>query len=167
MDLKLTYQTGSDNNLYGFCDADWASDIDKRRSCTGYLFKMCEGAITWASKRQPTIAISSTEAEYMAISSAIQEAIWLKQLASELQHSKVEGINLFCDNQGAIKLAESDAFRPRTKHIDIKFHFVREYIENGIINIKYIPTKEMVADNLTKAVARDKHNFCSNLMGLH
>lgn len=163
-DYKLKYEN-CDDELHGYCDSDWASDIDKRRSCTGFLFKMSGGAITWSSKRQPTIALSTTEAEYMAMTSAIQEALWLKQLANEV-HYQIKNINIFCDNQGAIKLAESDAFRPRTKHIDIKYHFIRKYIEDSIINIKYISTEDMLADNLTKAVPKDKHILCSKFIGL-
>lgn len=114
MDLKLKYSKDDSTNLHGYSDADWASDIDKRRSCTGYLFKMSNVAISWASKRQLTIALSSTEAEYMAISSAIQESIWLKQWSDELNAKQFSNIELFCDNQGAIKLAQSDEFRSRT-----------------------------------------------------
>lgn len=166
IDFKLIYEKGENDELHGYCDADWASDIDKRRSCTGYIFRMSRGAITWSSKRQQTIALSTTEAEYMAMASAVQEALWVRQLANELQGRTMANINLFCDNQGAIKLAESDAFRPRTKHIDIRHHFIRNYVEKGIINVKYVSTQEMVADSLTKAVPKDKHNFCSKSMGL-
>lgn len=167
IDYKLIYEKGNNNDLHGYCDSDWASDIDKRRSCTGYLFKMSGGAITWSSKRQPTIALSTTEAEYMAMTSAIQESIWLKQLSSEIDHRSSNAITLYCDNQGAINLAESDAFRPRTKHIDIKYHFVRKNIEDKIVNVKYISTDKMIADNLTKAVPKDKHLFCSKFFGLY
>lgn len=166
INLKLCFSE-SKSPLIGYSDADWASDIDKRRSCTGYVFKMSGGSISWASKRQPTVAMSSTEAEYMALASATQEAIWLKQFGQELHPPlKDRPLTIMCDNQGAKALAESDGFRGRSKHIDIKHHFLREHVEDNTISISYIPTEDMVADNLTKAVNVSKHLFCTKNMGL-
>ncbi|XP_036322088.1 secreted RxLR effector protein 161-like [Rhagoletis pomonella] len=130
-DYNLKYSSNGSPQLHGYSDADWAPDIDKRRSCTGYLFKMSNAAI----KRQPTVALSSTEVEYMAI--------WLKQLSGELDYGGGSLFQLYCDNQSAIKLAESDGFRLRSKYIDLKYHHLRETVEKGIISIKYIPTVEL------------------------
>lgn len=167
IDLKLKFTYGISNDICGYSDADWASDIDKRRSCTGFLFTLSGGAITWMSKRQATIALSTTEAEYMALSAATQEALWLRQLYTELDNGNVKPILIHCDNQGAIKLAEMDCYKARSKHIDIRHHFVREKIENSIIELEYIPTNEMAADSLTKAVSKEKVQFCAAKMGLH
>lgn len=164
--LKLKFEYGASDEICGYSDADWASDVDKRRSCTGFLFTLSGGAITWMSKRQATVALSTTEAEYMALSATTQEALWLKQLYTELNNEEVKPILIYCDNQGAIKLAEMDCYRARSKHIDIRHHFVREKIENSIIELKYIPTNEMAADSLTKAVPKEKVQFCSAKMGL-
>lgn len=161
--LKFTYD-GMD--ILGYTDSDWASDLDKRRSCTGYVFKLSDGAISWMSKRQPTVALSTTEAEYMAMSAATQEAIWLRQLYAELNHGTLKPLKLFCDNQGAIKMAGIDCYRARTKHIDIRHHFIREKINDKTIDIQYLPTNEMVADGLTKAVTKEKTEFCAMKMGL-
>lgn len=166
IDYKLTFTNEGDSELVGYSDADWGSDIDKRRSCTGYVFKLCNGAVTWSSKRQPTVALSSTEAEYMALASTVQEVIWLKQFCSDFLDDINTATTILCDNQGAIKLAESDGFRQRSKHIDIKHHFLREKVKDSTINIKYIPTNEMVADGLTKAVTKEKQVFCNKLMNL-
>lgn len=164
-DLKIKYS--GDSALSGFVDADWASDVDKRRSCTAYVFTMGGGAISWNSKRQATVALSSTEAEYMALSTAAQEAAWLRQFGDELDSSlKEKPIVIACDNQSAINLAETDGFRVRSKHIDIRHHHIRDKIEDETIEIRYLPTEEMVADSLTKAVASSKHQYCRNLMGL-
>lgn len=108
-----------------YSDSDWASDPDKRRSCAGHLIRMSNGAISWSSKRQATVALSSTEAEYMAISSAVCDVIWVKQLGDEIDAKFQTSIPIFCDNESALKLAKTDAFRPRTKHIDIRYHHVR------------------------------------------
>lgn len=166
MDLGLTYKGSGDSKLHAFCDADWASDIDKRRSCTGLVTIMSGAAISWTSKRQPIVALSSTEAEYIAMSSAVNEIIWLKQLADEINKDIVGKVTLYCDNQSAIKLSESDAFRPRTKHIDIRYHHLREKVDEGVIDVKFTSTNLMAADSLTKAVTKEKHQFCANQFGL-
>ncbi len=166
VNYKLSYRKSEDYMISGYTDADWASDIDSRRSCTGYVFKLSNAAITWGSKRQKTVALSSTEAEYMALGSAVQEAIWLRQLAYELEQNLKRPINLYCDNQSTIKLAESEAYRHRTKHIDIRHHFVREMVLNGSINIEFVNTEENVADALTKAIPKQKFVYCTEQMGL-
>lgn len=165
-ELKLRFTKAKSNEIRAYSDADWASEIDKRRSCSGYLINMSNASICWNSKRQPIVALSSTEAEYIALSSAVCEVIWLKQLADEINGDIAKNITICCDNQSTIKLAESDAFRPRTKHIDIRYHFLRDKIEQKILNIQFIPTERMAADSLTKAVTIEKHNMCRRAMGL-
>lgn len=162
---KLTFSR-SKKAFHCYSDADWASDIDKRRSCTGQVIIMSNGAISWQSKRQATVALSSTEAEYMAMSSAICEIIWMQQLASELDKNFKVGTTLLCDNESAQKLSLSDAYRPRTKHIDIRYHHMRQKIEDGVINIEHVATTDNVADALTKAVSKDKVLYCAKGMGL-
>lgn len=164
--MKLKYRKSTNSNLHAFCDADWASDIDKRRSCTGLVTKMSGAAISWMSKRQPIVALSSTEAEYISMSSAVNEIVWLTQMANEINGNIVNKVVLYCDNQSTIKLSESDAFRPRTKHIDIRYHYLREKIDEGVIDVKYMPTEHMTADSLTKAVTKEKHQFCTKQFGL-
>lgn len=167
IDLRLVYSKTGNRTLIGFSDADWASDVDKRRSCTGYVFQLCGGAISWNSRRQPTVALSSTEAEYMALSSAVQEAIWLKQFGQDFDTElKQKSVDIGCDNQSAIKLAESDGYRARSKHIDVRHHYIRERVNDSTVCISHIPTELMVADNLTKAVPGNKHTFCTKEMGL-
>lgn len=102
----------------------------------------------------------------MALSSATQEAIWLKQFGAELDEDWNKTVNIYCDNQSAVKIAESDNYRPRSKHIDVRHHYLKERIQDGTISIQRIPTNEMVADNLTKGVTKDKHSFCTKSMGL-
>lgn len=164
---KLCYtKIKQSKDLIGYADADWAADIDTRKSCTGYIFKLSGGAISWRSTKQKIVALSSTEAEYIALAATVQEAIWLTQLSEELGVKSKDPITIFCDNQSAIQLSESDGYRQRSKHIDIRYHFIRNVIKEGKIKIVYINTKENVADSLTKAVTSEKFNFCSNKMGL-
>lgn len=167
VDFKLKYsRTGPATNLTCYVDSDWASDIDRRRSCGGHTILMSSGSVSWCSKRQATVALSSTEAEYMALSSAVCDVIWTQQLAKELDKNFIANTLIRCDNVSTINLAKSDAFRPRTKHIDIRYHYLREKVESKVIDLEYVPTTENVADMLTKAITKQKHIFCTAGMGL-
>lgn len=149
IDMKITYGSNTDG-IVGYSDADWASDLDQRRSTTGYLFTMCGGGISWNSKKQSTVALSSTESEYMAAVAAIQEGIWLSNLYTEVFADGGLKIKICCDNKGAIQVILNNNFSPRTKHIDIRAKFIREKVESGNITIEYRRTSEMPADILTK-----------------
>ena len=152
--------------LKGYCDADWAGDASDRRSTTGYVFMLGDGAISWNSKKQPTIALSTTEAEYMAISQCTREALWLRQLMSDVGLEQEKSTLVMCDNQGAIALVKNPTHHSRSKHIDIQHHFIREKVEEVLIELKYVPTEHMVADVLTKALAKPRHEDLCKRMGL-
>jgi hypothetical protein len=124
------------------------------------------GAISWNCKRQPTIALSTTEAEYMATSQCTKEAIWLRKLMADVGLVQVGATSIMCDNQGCIALAKNPTHHSRTKHIDIQHHFIREKLESGEIGLKYCPTQDMVADVLTKALAKERHQNLTRSMGL-
>jgi hypothetical protein len=153
---KLVFGSRPSEGLEGYADANWASDVDTRRSTTGYVFKLFGTAVSWKSQRQHTVATSSTEAEYMALYAATQEVIWLRRMLLELQVIDEVSTRIWQDNQGAIALAKNPIMHARTKHIDIKYHFTRNLIEDGVIVIEYKPTQDMVADALTKAVNKVK-----------
>ena len=133
IDLGITYSNiNAENNcLLGFSDFDWAGDKVTRKSTTGYVFLFANAAISWSSRKQPTIALSSTEAEYMAGCGVIQELIYLRMLFYDLGHLKDGPTLLFQDNQGAINLAIDFFSIKRTKHIDVKYHFIGQHIEEG------------------------------------
>ena len=164
-DYSIVFNGKHKQELQGFADASWASDLDSRRSTTGYVFFLHNSVVSWKSKRQPTVATSSTEAEYMALYSATQEAVWLRLLLSELGCTLETATKIYEDNQGCIALAKNPVFHARTKHIDIKYHFLREKVEEGVIELEYMPTDKMVADGLTKSLGRIKH--ASFIKGLH
>jgi len=124
------------------------------------------GAVSWSSKRQDTISLSTTEAEYVALTHAAKEAIWLRNLISELFTPIAGPITLHSDNQSAIALAKDDRFHARTKHIDIRYHFIRYAIEEGNIRLTYCPTEDMTADIFTKALTSAKAKHFASSMGL-
>jgi len=158
--LGLEYRGGY---CGGYTDADWGSGED-RRSIAGYVFMINGAAISWASKKQGSVALSSTEAEYMSLTQGIKEALWLGELLSDLgaPRYKTEIRQVQCDNQGAIALTRNPQYHARTKHIDIQYHFVRQHVESGLIQLTYCPTHDMVADIFTKPLPRpqfEKHTL--------
>jgi hypothetical protein len=166
--LGITYRPPP-LRLQGYSDADWAGDLDTRRSTTGYVLMLNNGAIVWKSRRQPTVALSTMESEYMALTEATKELKWVRTLLAELGYSNGKTdkpTDLFSDSQSAIALAKNPVSHARAKHIDLRHHFVREAIEDKIIWVQYIPTAEMTADSLTKALGREKHEKCTARMGM-
>lgn len=162
-DVKL--ELGGRRELIAFSDADWAGDIDDRRSTGGYAFVIGQGAVSWSAKRQPTVALSTLEAEYMAMTQATKEAIWLQGFLRELRYP-IPPIRILGDNQGALATAQNPVYHARTKHIDIQHHFVREAVANGVISVSYVPTAIMAADILTKPISRDMHIAHCRTLGL-
>ena len=154
------------SDIVGYCDSDWASDIDERRSVTGYTFVYQGGPITWATKKQLTVALSTAEAEYMALSAATQEAMWIRNFIKEFQFQKNVPTVIMCDNRSAIDLAKTNIHHSRTKHIDIRHHYVREKVISGDIQLIPIDTNNMIADVLTKGLVHVKHHKCISEMGL-
>ena len=145
----LTYTKGQPG-FVGYTDADWSGAIDGRQSTGGWLFMMGGAPISWSSKRQASVSQSSCESEYYALSEAGKEGVWLRLLLQELGHISAAPTIIWADNQGAIALAENPEFHKRTKHIDTKFHWVREVIERGVLLLEFLPTRFMAADGLTK-----------------
>jgi len=152
-------------NLIGFSDASWGNDLHTRKSTTGYVFYLSGGLISWSSKRQSTVALSSTEAEYMALTHTTKEAVWLRTL-TELGFEQVT-TTLYEDNQSSIALAKNPVHHARTKHIDIQYHFIREKINSSDVELVYLPTEDMVADALTKPLPRPKFERLVGMMGLY
>lgn len=166
LDHGLCYKKDPNGpRLIGYCDSDWGGSQD-RRSTTGYLFTLnVKGAaISWKSKRQQTVALSSTEAEYMGLSSATQEGLYLKQLILEFDKNLVQPVTIYEDNQGAIALVNNPVHHNRTKHIDIRYHFIREQMMCKSVKVVYLQTDMMIADCLTKPVGRIKLSFCKNIL---
>ena len=160
-----TYQLENSNHFYGFADASFANHED-RKSTSGYVFKASGGAITWKSKKQTTIAFSSTEAEYVALSEAGREACWLRNLFDELGFSQEFPIVIKGDNDGSISMAKNQQFHNRSKHIAIRWHWVRELVEQHLLQINNCRDPQQTADILTKALLPQKHYIHTSEMGL-
>jgi hypothetical protein len=152
------YQRKKGAKLEGFSDSDLAGDIDTRKSTSGVLFFLGGNIITWQSQKQKVVALSSCEAEYIAATAAACQGVWLARLLAELQGRKPSAINLRIDSQAAIQLSKNPAFHDRSKHIDVRYHFIRECIEENRVTVESIGTIDQLADILTKALGRER--FC-------
>jgi hypothetical protein len=167
MDMKLTYYKGiADGDvILGFSDTDWAGDHADRKSTGGIVFFMSGGPIYWRSYKQTTVALSSTEAEYVTLAEAAKQAIWFRQIAEFCGLDVSNPTQLFEDNQSAIKICNNPVGHQRTKHIAVKYHFIRDEIEDQrSISVSYCPSDMMLADQLTKALARDRHNMLTEAL---
>ncbi|KAH9762156.1 hypothetical protein KPL70_000706 [Citrus sinensis] len=151
--------------LYGYVDSDYAGDLDRKRSLTGYMFFLDGCLINWKASLQHVVALSTTEAEYTAATEAVKEALWLRGLITELG-MKQEAVEVHCDSSSAIYLSKNPAHHEKTKHIDIKLHFIRNVISKGVISMVKVHTDDNPADMLTKVVTTAKFKSCLDKAGL-
>lgn len=167
LDCKLTFTKNSNNlKLTGYTDADWGSSFWDFASCTGYVFKWHGGAVSWRCVKQKTKALSTAEAEYYALTEASKEALWLVELKDEILNDNKPCIEIRSDNKGAIDLTKTISYSKNTKHISVRHYSLKDLVKNKEVLVKKISTDVMVADNLTKAVPIQKHQFCMREMGL-
>ncbi len=171
IDHKLCYRKCDTNlKLGAYSDSDWAADLSDRRSTTGYCFSLTESGppISWKSKKQTTVALSTCKAKYMALAMTMQESLYLIQLMSGMENERQPApVKIFEDNQGAIALSKDPVSRQRSKHIDIRDHFVFSALSDGKITIEYCPTEDMVADVMTKPMTKFKmEKFVSYMFGM-
>jgi hypothetical protein len=152
----LVYSPSGNDTVVGYSDADWAGCVDTRKSTSGYVFTLGGAAVSWRSNKQPVVALSSTEAEYIAGTLATQEAMFLRFLFRDLGLPMQAPTSISIDNRGAIALGKNFISNKRTKHIDIRFHFIREKVRDGVITLHPIATKDMPADCLTKPLGSQK-----------
>ena len=166
MDYGLCFDGQEGSELTGYSDSDWAGDLDTRRSTSGYMFKIGGATISWCSKRQLTVARSSTEAEYVALSAAAQECIWLRRLLTDFMLGDDKPTTLYEDNTGALELSKNPKFHNRTKHIDVAYHFTRERVASNELSVIHCSTDEMLADVMTKGLGRIKFEKFRDMMGV-
>ena len=162
----IHYSIGATPLLVGFTDSDWAGDPDDRKSTAGYVFTLGSGPITWACKKQSSLAISSIEAEYRVEVQASKEAMWLQQILSEFGFEQQHPTTLWCDNQGSIQLCKDLVQHQRSKHIELHMHFIRKLINDHVLEVLYCPTKDQVADIFTKTLTKVKFTKLRLMVGV-
>lgn len=166
LDYCIKYNGKDKYGLICYADADWASNPIDRKSTTGIVVKLAGAPVYWKSAKQKTIALSSTEAEYMAASDACRQISWLKNLFEELGYN-IRSIPLIMDNQAAIYMASNPAQEQRTKHMDVRYHYIRSCVKDDLVDLYYIKTEDQAADILTKNLLLNKHSRMLKLCGIH
>lgn len=164
-DLKLELAVNR-QELRGYADADWAGNVKDRKSNSGYLFQLGGGPISWCARKQSCVALSSTEAEYISLAESCRELLWLKKLLKDFGEPVQEPVQIFEDNQSCIKMLEQNAGLKRSKHVDTKYHFVKDLAENDNVNVTYCPSADMLADIFTKPLNRVKLEDIRERIGL-
>ena len=166
MSGKSLYFKKIDVILQDFVDANLGGDLDTRRSTTGYIYTLGGTTVSWVSQLQKVVTLSTTEAEYVVVSEASKEMVWLENFLKELDKEHNNSV-LFCDSQSVIHLAKNTVFHARMKHIQLKYHFIRGLIKDGTLLLEKIRGIENPADMLTKVVTKEKLKLCQVLVRLH
>lgn len=151
--------------LDGFTDADMAGDVDSRKSTSGYLMTFAGGVVAWQSRLQKCVALSTTEAEFIAVTEACKEILWLKKFLQELG-LKQEKYVLYCDSQSAIHLSKNSSFHSKSKHIDVRYHWIRGVLDLKLLQLEKVHTDDNASDMMTKALPKSKHDRCNTLAGM-
>lgn len=153
-------------NLFGYTDSDWAGDIETRKSTSGYVFYLGDGVISWSSKKQQVVALSTAEAEYISVTNGACHAVWLRRMLKELKHGQKTPTTILCDNKSAIALTNNPVFHGRSKHIDIKYHYVRELVKEGEVELQFCSSEEQVADIMTKPLKAESFEKFKEMIGI-
>lgn len=164
-DWKLKLGCEGGKLLEAYSDSDWAGDPDTRKSTTGFVIFYAGGAVSWASRRQDCVSLSSMEAEYVALGETCQDVLWLRRLLSDIGENQECATTVHEDNQGCLCFVRSERTSKRTKHIETKESFIKDLCDRGIVKLQYCPTDEMKADILTKALGNIKHDRFTELLG--
>lgn len=156
----------TDGSLVGFSDADWAGDLKTRKSTTGWTFLYAGGAVSWASRLQQCVTLSSMESEFVALCETSQEAVWLLNLLKDFGEPEEKPLTIKEDNQSCISFVAAERVTRRSKHVETKQCYVKELCEKKTLQLEYCPTEAMIADVLTKPVGTVKHRKFSTMLGL-
>lgn len=150
VELGIRYRRCGEGSLVAFADSDYAGDVDDRKSTSGYVFMLGTGAVSWSSKKQPVVTLSTTEAEFIAAASCACQGVWLRRILEKLGHVQGMATTIYCDNSSAIKLSRNPVLHGRSKHIDVRFHFLRDLTRDGVVELIHCSTQEQVSDIMTK-----------------
>jgi hypothetical protein len=166
IDYGLKFCQVKNSILHGYSDSDWANCVDDMRSTSGYCFSFGSAIFSWSSKKQEVIAQSTAEAEYVAATAAVNQAIWIRKLMADLQMEQKESTQILVDNQAAIAIAKNPVFHGKTKHFKLKLYFLREVQREGEIQLIYCKTENQNADILTKPLPQAKYEFFRQRLGV-
>eukprot|EP00253_Pinus_taeda_P033807 PITA_33807 len=155
----LWYPREADLTLHAYTDADWAGSVDDRKSTSGGAFFMGSRLVSWFNKKQSSISLSTAEAEYVATASCCTQLLWMMQTLKDFQITCTPPISILCDNTTAIRISKNPVMHSKTKHIPIKYHFLREQVLEQKVKFEYVPSKEQVADILTKPLSRETFEY--------
>ena len=166
LDYGVWYNNVNNFRLYGFTDSDYAGSLDDRKSTSGQVFFLGSGAVSWSSKKQDTVVLSSSEAEYMAATSSACQATWLRKILADFGQAQIDATDIYCDNKSAIAMSRNPAFHSRTKHIDIHYHFIRDLTMKGEVQLKHCGTNQQVANIMIKSLSIGKHEYFRLKLGV-
>ena len=153
-------------NLEGYVDSNWVGSAIDRKSTSGCYFSMGSCMISWFSRKQSCMALSTTEVEYVIACLASCEAIWLRKLLSGLFDLQLDATCIYCDNQSCVKLSENPGFHDKSKHIEIKYHYIMDMVQRGVVKLRYVAIDEQIANVLTKQLARVKFEYFREKLGV-
>ena len=165
-EFGIWYKTMTSSRLLGYTDSDWAGSVDDMKSTSGFAFSLGSGIFSWASKKQATVALSTAEAEYVAAAEATSQAIWLRRILKEMSEYQDKPTVIYCDNKSAIAMVKNPVHHHRTKHIAIKYHFIREAEANNKVRLEYCTTEDQIADIFTKALPRPRFELLRAMLGV-
>ena len=155
MNYGIRYTSSASVELIGYTDSDFAGSVDDRKSTSGYVFSLGSGAVAWASKKQPIVTLSSAEAEYVAAAAAACQTVWMRKVLDELLHEQKEATQIYCDNMSAIALSKNHVFHKQSKHIDTRYHYIRELVNDEIISVQFCRSEDQFADIFTKPLGNE------------
>jgi hypothetical protein len=166
LNFGLWFSQSEDNHLSGYTESDFAGSLDDQKSILGYAFHMGMNLISWASKKQPIVSISSAKAEYVAATSSSYQVVWLQRLLNDMSHTKKYPTPIFYDNTSTIALSKNHVFHKKSKHIDTRFHFIRKLVNNGEIFLQFCGSGDQLADIFTKPLGKNAFDFQRQHLGI-
>jgi hypothetical protein len=164
--ILYKYKTDEGLIMQGWTDSDYAGDHDDRKSTSGYVFTLGSSAVCWSSKKQPIVTLSTTEAEFVSAASSACQCIWLRNVLNHLHLTQSDCTTINCDNSSSIKLSKNPILHGRCKHIDVRYHFLRDLSRDGVIELKFCKSQEQLADIMTKALKVDSFNKLREGLGM-
>ena len=166
LEFGVFYRQGGNHQLVGYSDSDYAGDVDDRKSTSGSVFLLSSGAVSWSSRKQPIVTLSTTEAEFVAAASCACQAVWLRRMMEQLCQEQHSATVIYCDNSSTIKRSRNPVMHGRSKHIDVRFHFLRDLTCDEVVKLEHCPTQEQLADLMTKPLKLDTFEKLRTLMGV-